>query len=132
MNNQEFQNPQDKGSFGWAVLGFFVPIAGLIMFLCWRENRPKDAKKAGVGALVGFICGLIVPIIISAAFYFAIWPAVQNSLVQQTCNTYGSDYKAVRNDSDYENRWCCCKDGISTCHGNDGSCIVVSGEEAVE
>lgn len=48
-------NPADTGSFGWAVLGFFIPLAGLILFLVWRTEKPLSAKKAGVGALTGVL-----------------------------------------------------------------------------
>ena len=43
----------DSGSFGWAVLGFFFPIVGLILVLVWKQSKPKCAKMAGIGALVG-------------------------------------------------------------------------------
>ena len=43
----------DSGSFGWAVLGFFFPIVGLILFLVWKQSKPKCAKVAGIGAVVG-------------------------------------------------------------------------------
>lgn len=54
---------QDKGSFGWAVLGFFIPIVGLILWLAWKGTRPNDAKKAGKGALIGFIVGMVLSIV---------------------------------------------------------------------
>lgn len=56
-----YQQPMvnDSGSFGWAVLGFFFPIVGLILFIIWRQNKPKSAKVAGIGALVGFILGIV-------------------------------------------------------------------------
>lgn len=53
-------NNVDKGSFGWAVLGFFVPLVGLILFLVWRSDRPLSSKKAGIGALVSVIVNFIV------------------------------------------------------------------------
>ena len=28
--------PEDKGSFGWAVLGFFIPLVGLILYFVWK------------------------------------------------------------------------------------------------
>ncbi|MBQ1407729.1 MAG: SHOCT domain-containing protein [Eubacterium sp.] len=51
-------NEGDSG--GWAVLGFLLPIVGLILFLVWSGTRPKDAKAAGLGALVGFIVGCML------------------------------------------------------------------------
>lgn len=46
---------QKKGNFGWAVSGFFVPVAGLVLYLVWRNENPSDAKMAGKGALVSAI-----------------------------------------------------------------------------
>lgn len=52
----------DSGSFGWAVLGFFIPLAGLILFLVWRQTKPNCAKKAGIGAIVGAAFSIILSI----------------------------------------------------------------------
>ena len=43
---------EDSGSFGWTVLGCCVPIAGLILWLVWKDSKPNTAKAAGVGALI--------------------------------------------------------------------------------
>lgn len=49
--NQEVK--QSSGSsFAWGILGFFVPLAGLVLYLVWRNDKPKDAKAAGIGALI--------------------------------------------------------------------------------
>ena len=56
-------DPHDSGSIGWFILGFFVTIVGLILYLVWINDRPKDAKMAGLGALVGFIVGIVFSII---------------------------------------------------------------------
>lgn len=51
----------DKGGFLWGLLGFCVPIAGLILFLVWKDQKPKTAKAAGIGALVYVIfCAMLV------------------------------------------------------------------------
>lgn len=42
----------DNGGFGWGLLGCCIPIAGLILFLVWKDTKPKTAKAAGIGALV--------------------------------------------------------------------------------
>ena len=43
---------QDSDSIGWGFLGFFVPIAGLILWLMWKDKMPKKARKLGIGALI--------------------------------------------------------------------------------
>ena len=49
----------DKGGFLWGFLGCCVPIAGLILFLVWKDQKPKTAKAAGIGALVCVIVGVV-------------------------------------------------------------------------
>lgn len=55
---------QDNGSFGWAVLGFFIPIAGLILYLVWRTEKPLSARRAGIGALVSVIVGTVLTVLL--------------------------------------------------------------------
>lgn len=43
----------DAPSTGFAVLGFFFPLVGLIMYLVMRDTTPLKAKSAGKGALIG-------------------------------------------------------------------------------
>ncbi len=57
---QPYNQPVNaKGHFGWAVLGFFIPIVGLILYLIWHNSRKGDAKCAGIGALVSAILTVI-------------------------------------------------------------------------
>ena len=56
VNNTTVINlEEEKNTFGWGVLGFFIPIVGLILFICWKKDRPKASKSAGIGALVSVI-----------------------------------------------------------------------------
>lgn len=50
----------DSGSIGWGILGFFIPIVGLVLFLVWKNTKPKCAKVAGIGALIGVCLSLAV------------------------------------------------------------------------
>lgn len=63
---QPYVNPQpaDTGSFGWAVLGFFFPIVGLILLLIWKTEKPVSAKQAGMGALVSVIISVVLWLIV--------------------------------------------------------------------
>ena len=54
----------DRSSFGFAILGFFIPIVGLILFLIYEGKKPKRAKSAGKGALIGFITKIVLSIIL--------------------------------------------------------------------
>lgn len=42
----------DNGGIGWGLLGCCIPIAGLILYLVWKDQKPRTAKAAGIGALV--------------------------------------------------------------------------------
>lgn len=47
------RTPVDEGpTFGWGVLGFFIPLVGLILYLIWMKDYPKRSKSAGIGALI--------------------------------------------------------------------------------
>lgn len=50
----------DSGSFGYAVLGFCIPIVGLILWLLWKDQKPRSAKMAGTAALVSFVINLLM------------------------------------------------------------------------
>lgn len=54
---------KDGSKFGWGVLGFFIPLVGLILFLVWKNDKKKAAKASGIGALIGFGLGLIFSIL---------------------------------------------------------------------
>lgn len=60
---QAAPNPQDTGSFGWAVLGFFVPLVGLILYLVWKNEKPLTARRAGKGALISVIVSVVLMVI---------------------------------------------------------------------
>lgn len=55
---------EDNSNLGFAILGFFIPIVGLIIFLIYEEKKPKRAKSAGKGALIGFITKIVLAIIL--------------------------------------------------------------------
>ena len=58
--------PVGSGSIGWGVLGFCIPVVGLILFLVWKDQKPKTAKVAGIGALIGVAVIIIYYIIVIA------------------------------------------------------------------
>lgn len=64
------ENNGDSASLGFAILGFFIPIAGLILFIIYEKNKPKRAKSAGKGALAGFITKVVLGIIVSVICVF--------------------------------------------------------------
>ncbi|MBR5328769.1 MAG: zinc-ribbon domain-containing protein [Firmicutes bacterium] len=65
------QAPVDTGSIGWAFLGFFFPVVGLILFLVWKDQKPLTSKKAGLGALIGVISSVVLSVIYVIIVMFA-------------------------------------------------------------
>ena len=53
----------DNGGFGWGLLGCCIPLVGLILFLVWKDTKPKTAKAAGIGALVSVGISILLYII---------------------------------------------------------------------
>lgn len=50
---------EDNGGFGWGLLGFCIPVVGLVLFLVWKDTKPKTAKVAGMGALISVILSIV-------------------------------------------------------------------------
>ena len=64
----------DNGGFGWGLLGCCVPVAGLVLYLVWKDTKPRTAKAAGIGALVSVVLVVLyyLFIILSAVTYGAV------------------------------------------------------------
>ena len=56
----------DAPNIGFAILGFFIPLVGLILYLLNKDTAPLKAKSAGKGALIGFIVSIVGGIIYGA------------------------------------------------------------------
>lgn len=59
----ESYGTSDAPSAGFAVLGFFIPIVGLILYLVYENKQPMRAKSAGKGALIGFIVQVVAAVV---------------------------------------------------------------------
>ncbi len=59
---------EEKASVVFAILSFFIPIAGLIIFFSKKNSRPQTAKVSGICALVSFILQIILTVVICTAF----------------------------------------------------------------
>ncbi|MDE6111437.1 MAG: zinc-ribbon domain-containing protein [Eubacterium sp.] len=55
--------PNDSPSFMFALIGFFFPIIGLILYLVYDSKSPKKAKSAGKGALTSVILRVVATIV---------------------------------------------------------------------
>jgi len=73
-NQPQYQNytynQAQKSNVGepiiWGIVGFFVPLAGLILFFVWKQTNPAQSKAAGIGALISVGISIISMIIFSA------------------------------------------------------------------
>lgn len=61
----------DAPSFGFGLLGFFVPLAGLILYLIWKDQTPLKAASAGKGALIGVIVSVSISILSIVLLFIA-------------------------------------------------------------
>lgn len=87
---------EPEGSkFGWGVLGFFVPLVGLILYFTWKKDRPKSSKAAGIGALVSVILKVISIIVV-----FMIGVASTKSIFDDTKTQIDTEYKDTDNNDD--------------------------------
>ena len=53
----------DKPSVGLNILSFFIPLVGLILYLTQKNQYPVKAKAIGKWALIGWIAGIVLPIV---------------------------------------------------------------------
>lgn len=60
-----------SSNFGWGLLGFLIPIVGLILFIVWNndlENKPKG-RSAGLGALISVCTAFAIGIIYNIIYF---------------------------------------------------------------
>ena len=55
---------EDKPSTGLNILAFLFPVIGLILFLCFQKTTPVRAKAIGKWALIGFVVGAALSILL--------------------------------------------------------------------
>lgn len=55
---------EDTGGFLYGFIGCCIPIVGLILFLVWKDTQPKNAKAAGIGALISVICIVVFYVLV--------------------------------------------------------------------
>ena len=72
--------------------------------------------KEATGELNMTVITVVAISAIAALFYAFVWPMVQTNIVQRTCDTYGTGYKAQKKGNDTvdnngkTSNWECCKD----------------------
>ncbi len=66
---------------GWGVLGFFIPLVGLILYLVWRDDKPRRAKSAGRGALIGATTNAVIVIVTYTIMFIALDAFMSSAVV---------------------------------------------------
>ena len=61
-----------KKYIGWAILGFFFPIVGLILFIVWRETEKEKSKVTLMGTLIGVGIYFIITIFATILLLFIV------------------------------------------------------------
>lgn len=62
----KYPREDDKPSGGLKFLSFIIPIVGLILYLVNMNDKPVSAKAYGKSALIGFIVGIVLYILLIA------------------------------------------------------------------
>jgi hypothetical protein len=52
--SQSITTANDQPNLGWAILGFLVPVIGIILWLIMRSETPLRARSIGRGTAAGF------------------------------------------------------------------------------
>ena len=60
MQDNTNKHSLDKGGFLWALLGFIVPIAGLVIYIVYKPTKPKTSNACGFGFLIRAIIALVL------------------------------------------------------------------------
>lgn len=72
----------DEPSTALKVISFFMPIVGLVLFLCFRNDQPISAKAYGKMALISYIIGNVLAVLyVIAIFAFIGTNALSGSFV---------------------------------------------------
>ena len=53
----------DAPNTGFAILSFFFPMVGFVLWLVWKDKTPLKAKSCGKGALISVIVSVVGSIV---------------------------------------------------------------------
>ena len=56
--------PSQSVNAGFCVLSVLFPVVGLIFFIIWQREKPKQSKACGICALVAFIVEFVAGMIL--------------------------------------------------------------------
>ena len=103
---------QDAPGPGFAVLGFFILLAGLILYLIYENKQSQKAKSAGKGALIGFIVKMIISVICVIIYttssfallnkLFDVWNADESTVIDSQAGRLADEMMGQFSDSEKE------------------------------
>ena len=50
----------DDDSIVWGILGFLLPLIGFILWIIWREEKPKRARTVAIGIMLFIIVSTVI------------------------------------------------------------------------
>lgn len=56
----------------WVLLGYLVPMGGLLLLGLWYHKKPVTAKAAGLGAIARVVLTLLLPFVLFSIFVIAV------------------------------------------------------------
>lgn len=106
QTNIQNQVTEEKANVWLAILSWFIPLAGLIIFIVKKDKQPKTAKVSGICALISFILSPII-IILSFSFLGMIlsnnWNNISNNINDLWDEEYNYDYNSNYDNDDLTN-----------------------------
>ncbi len=64
-NNASISSNKKEKTIGYVILGFLLPLVGLIVFFAIRKDKPKSAKASLIGAIISFVLSIIISVILT-------------------------------------------------------------------
>ena len=63
---------KEESNILWGILGFFVPVVGIILFFVWKKEQPKRAKAAIIGFIIHAVLSVVVTIFATIIFVIVV------------------------------------------------------------
>lgn len=60
--NHCFNYINDNNNILWRLIGFLFPLLGLILFVLWKENKPKTSLNILIWSIISFIALILFSI----------------------------------------------------------------------
>lgn len=105
---------EDKKSIGLNILGFFIPLVGLILWAVNKDKKPIQSKSVAHSAIGGFVTSIVVSLIavlITVVGSFALIGGIANSFPDAGDDVY---YSETQDDYEDETEASDKKDEIAT------------------